>query len=123
MPTKYEKFVAVIKESDPVKERAIKAKYQGDVDFRKLWPLAIGKDVNGGDVALCYQYAGPGMDPNIPHVSFRHLRCLKLDKMANADVTKIAFPATEGFDPPYLGFKQLKKQTCIDEVEVYRQKP
>jgi hypothetical protein len=127
MPTKYEKFAAAIKEADPARDRAVKMKYQGihpDEDFRKLWPLAIGKDTSGGDVVLCYQYAGPGFDTTIDHVSLKHLRCFKLEKMANADVTTIVFnQATEGFTPPYLNFKQLKKQTCIDDVDLNRQKP
>jgi hypothetical protein len=123
MPTKYEKFKAAIKETDPAGFRAVQTKYQNDTGpIRKVWPLIIGKDTNGADVVLCYQYAGHGTDPPEPHVSFRNLRCLKLDKMANTDVTKIVFnPATEGFDPPFFKFRQVKKQTCVEEVDIYRQ--
>ena len=124
MPTKYEKFAAAILERDAAGQRAIKLKYQGEDQFRKVWPHALGKDSTGADVALCHQYAGPHTDPDEPHESFRHLRCFKLAKMVNEDVTRIVFNAgDEGFDPPYLGFKHLRKQTCIDDVEVHRPKP
>jgi hypothetical protein len=122
---KYDKFKAVIIEPDPTEPRAIQAKYQGDQvddddDLRKLWPLVLGFDTAGEEVALCYQYKGYSQLPLKPHVSMRNLRCLKISKLT--DVTKIVYdPATEGFDPPVLRFKQVKKQTCVDDVDVYRQ--
>jgi hypothetical protein len=126
MATKYEKFREAILEQDPEEKRAIHARFQGDDDNdekRKLWPLVLGHNESGSEeIALCYQYGGHTDLELEPHVSFRNLRCLKLHKLR--DVSKEVFDASpqgEGFDPPVLTFKQVKKQNCIDEVDVHRQ--
>jgi hypothetical protein len=123
MATKYQTIRQAIKETNATQERAIKARFQNDPEeqpLRKLWPLVLGQDANGEDVALCYQYGGYSPVILKPHVNNRNLRCMKLSKLSQ--VEKIVFnPATEGFDPPVMKFRQVKKQTCVEDVDVYRQ--
>jgi hypothetical protein len=125
--TKYDKFKTVIKELDEEQPRAIYARYQGDPPtddaIRKLWPHVLGTTPSATpgaedeEVALCYQYGGhSGAALVLPHPSRKNLRCFKLALMSN--VTKELFE--EPWDPIEMKFKDVKKQTCVEDVDVYR---
>jgi len=110
----YKKFRDSIKETNTSGNQAIEGTYKEKV--RKLWPIVLGYDELGEETVLCYQYLVGGNPPPEPH-PLKNLRCFKI-LLFDGAVTRINFPGS-GVGPEFTP-KQIKKQTCVDDVRHYR---
>ncbi len=121
---------------------AIQTYYDGDPanSTRTLWPLVLGTSRTGPgspdvEMVVCYQYDGYSKLPlALPHPKLKkNIRCFKVASLkdpanpANTQVKVIDFapinpppPAGDSWDPPKVKLKQLKKQNCVDDVDVAR---
>jgi hypothetical protein len=105
--------IKLVIETKPPK--AIKAKWKNGPE-RQLWPHVLGTNPAGGsdppvEVVLCLEYAED--DDGEPIKKFR---CFKVEHL-----TIVGNPITSPWTPiPKMRFKQVKKQNCVDDVEVYR---
>jgi hypothetical protein len=115
--------------------KALLARISNDTtDLRKLVPLALGtsqKDGTDVEMVLCYQYDAPAVDV-LPNFNIKNCRCFPVEKLKNPTNTDSSNPDSKialvfDFTPinpsspawkPELTFKQLKKQNCVEDVEV-----
>ena len=130
---------SVIENTD---KKAIHAYYEGDPagTTRKLWPHVLGWSRTGPgspdvEMVLCYQYDGySGRPLATPHPKLKkNCRCFKVASLkdpanpTNSQVLVIDFdpinpppPTGDTWEPKKFTFKQVKKQNCVDDVEVFR---
>ena len=133
MPTEsanFKKIKQVIKQEDAEQERTITARLSTDETgpgtLRKLWPHVLGRttvpDSNPPlevEMVLCYQYGGYSKDPIDTHhdqYPRKNFRCFKVESLL--DVVKELFQ--EEWTPKKLKFRQVKKQSCVDDVDFFR---
>lgn len=124
----YDTILEAIEDKDKIPSWAIQAKYVGDVatdPVRKFLAYVLGTslDDTGGNqhVVLGFQYEGKNTPPFPP--SRKNWRCFKVDSFDPTTVSKIPFAPSPPFvPPPPLKFRQLKKQSCVEDVEAWRQK-
>ncbi len=104
----YDKIRGVV--TNPAK--AIEVTYQAET--RKMVPFVLGTNQkNAADVeaVLCFQYAGS--NPNLP----KGWRCFNVNSLTT--VSEIAYSPVPGV-PPKIKFKEVKKQSSVDDVDVWR---
>jgi hypothetical protein len=125
-------------------KKAILAYYAGTTpdpqgSIRKLWPHVLGVSKTGNtveEVVLCYQYDGYSKRPvATPHPKLKkNMRCFKVaslrdptNPIAGSQVIVIDFasvdpppPAGQSWEPKKLTYKQLDKQNCVEDVDVFR---
>jgi hypothetical protein len=111
----YQKLYDVIK-ATPAK--AIKAKYRTET-VRKLWPHVLGHNPGAGsdppvEVVLCLEYA----EDSDGNVIKKNYRCFFIEELAIIG-DPIANPWPHPL-PKALSFKQARKQSSVDDIDVYR---
>jgi len=113
---------------------AISAMYGSDPSPRMLWPHVLGMseipDSNPPqqqEMVLCYHYGGYTPYPlATPHRDRKNFRCLKVASLKN--VQSIPFiaapppppPTGQTWKPWKFKPKQVKRQNCVETVDVYR---
>jgi len=88
---------------------AIQATYKGIA--RKFVPFVLGTNPS---VVLGYQYDAPAANGT-------GWRCFPLADFQAGTVTQIAFVAPAGWTPKKMKFKDVKRQNCVENVEVWQQ--
>jgi len=83
---------------------------------RTFVPFVLG---SSPEVVLGYQYIGP-----YPHPKGTGWRCFLLSDFQAGTATQIAFTPPAWWTPQTMKFKDVKRQSCVDEnnVEVWQQK-
>jgi hypothetical protein len=94
--------------------KAIQAKRVTTDKQCTLWPLVLGFSEASGsgpdpEKLLCYKY-----DPDDP--AAKRFRCYFVSDLT--DVVRVNWPTTP--EPKGLRFKQVVRQNCVEDVEVYR---
>ena len=95
---------------------AISAQWKGGA-ARILWPLVIGTTGTGDEeeIERLLSFEFVAADPTA-----KKFRCFKIKDLTVTANPAVAWPANP--TPNGLRFKQVKKQNCVEDVDVFRQR-